>query len=441
MMPIHWKENWNYSAHNHIPNRHESYFSKKSLLAILRNRASYKQTITKHKEVVEAIVNGYDAVQIETGLRNFNFEHIVVNCKGYRYYLDLFPYPDWHIRQITREGELLCVTHQADYHKHELLVLEALSKLHSKLSGHPDILGFGMGYKQVGGEITGCLGIVVHVLKKIESEHLSPKLIIDKEFCFHSHHAGRKVTIPLDIRECIRPKEESCQPSDLQQRIRPIPGGAAIQLNGHSPGTLGGWVKYNTTGNQVLLSCHHVIWNKRTVGDRPVPGWQDVYQIDKRDQNNPPIADKIGKVITHGMHTNDNELPIDAAIADVLDSQVIKDEISCLGHAVYDTASPVVGMEVNKVGQASGLTSGKITCIHYQSNNHQEYGKNLIRVEGQGQDFSSSGDSGALYLDKNNPGTVVGLHALGAGNNGYGFWIDKVFSKLNLSVLDRPLNT
>ena len=300
---------------------------------------------------------------------------------------------------------------------------EAKSLYGKELLAHPDVHGVGIGYKKVGGKKTKELALVLHVYKKVPIEELQPSRRLPTEFSFLSRREKERITIPTDVREVIPPiPEVKCADCDVdfEDRVRPVPGGFSIGLSGVPGGTIGGYVWDNNTEQIVFISNEHVLGSN---------GGDAVIQPSASDGGSSP-ADDFGSVIRSGA--------LDATIASVDDSDDMVPKIECSGPAVYEITDPAIDMEVEKVGQTTGLTCGVVDLIDYDSGHYGSHDD--IWIDGNGSDFSQGGDSGSLYVEMNPPDDqdwkrIVGIHWGGSGNDGVGHPIQAVFNDLNLTTV------
>lgn len=93
---------------------------------------------------------------------------------------------------------------------------------------------------------------------------------------------------------------------------------------------------------------------------------------------------------------------------------------------------------VFKVGQASGLTAGRVTAtntvVEVQYNNGSCWFRNSFEITGNyGVPFSQQGDSGAVVL--NNSGSIVGMLYAATPTTAYAFPIDSAMLKLQCTLL------
>jgi hypothetical protein len=91
-----------------------------------------------------------------------------------------------------------------------------------------------------------------------------------------------------------------------------------------------------------------------------------------------------------------------------------------------------------KTGRASGLTFGVVDLIDFDSDYHGSHTD--LWVDAEEGDFSTGGDSGALYLEASdaepNPRRrAIGLHWGGSGTSGVGHPLPAVFNDLGLDTL------
>jgi hypothetical protein len=300
-------------------------------------------------------------------------------------------------------------------------IREAKTRFGADLLAHEDVHGIGIGYKKTGGKKTKELALVVHVYKKLPKNKLKKSRIIPSKLTFYSRQEGVEVTIPIDVREQGPFVPEincgKCH-KDLEARVRPVPGGYSIGVRGVGGGTLGGWVWDNDDGRLVLISNEHVLGS--TAGDH-------VLQQSHSDGGTDP-ADHFANVVRSGT--------LDVAIAAPIHSNDVSCEIICSGPAVYEIADAFPDMEIEKVGQTTGLTCGIVSEINYDSGHYGSH--NDIIIDGDGSDFSMGGDSGSLYVEKVNPNgnnwkRIVGIHWGGDGDDGIGHPIGEIFEDLNLS--------
>ncbi len=311
------------------------------------------------------------------------------------------------------------------YSRNIRILREAKSKYREELLKHPNIHGIGIGYKRTNGKKTDKLCIVIHVHRKLPLDRVRKSRLIPKEFRFYSNSAESEITVLTDVQEVVPAVPEvdcdNCT-TNLEARVRPIPGGYSIGLPGQGGGTLGGWVWDKTNENFVLLSNEHVLGS--TAGDH-------VIQPSSIDGGSDP-ADHFADVVRSGT--------LDVAIAEPLGSSDARFSIACdRGPAVYEITAAVVDMEIEKVGQTTGLTCGIVDLIDYDTGH---YGStDDLYILGDGADFSDFGDSGSLYLEKTNPNSdekwkrVVGIHWGGGGDNGVGHPIGTVFRDLDLATV------
>ena len=308
--------------------------------------------------------------------------------------------------------------------------------------------GVGVGAKVVAGRATDQLVIRFHVAYKIPPSQLLPEQRIPDTFQYFSQKDNREVTLKTDVIESPAGRPHT----DPESVVRPVPGGVSCSGHGDAwggTGTMGGWVWDNTDDSIVMLSNQHVFGN--TAGTpiiQPGSGDGGMFpqdQIGQVKRSIPLIPVPMGQKPVPG----DCNF-VDAAIADLDNSDNFDLTVLEVGPGVYDIDSPVIGMTVEKFGQTTGHTVGEITdfpynvlleypvegdvalceCFRFETNDPAQL------------PLSSMGDSGALVFQQGAPGVikpVVGL-LFGGGTGTNNNWtmacqITNVFSALDLGPL------
>ncbi|MGO9899014.1 MAG: hypothetical protein ACLP0J_04830 [Solirubrobacteraceae bacterium] len=122
---------------------------------------------------------------------------------------------------------------------------------------YPNVVGLGVGYRQVAGEWTAELGIQVYVSRKY------PKASLRYEQTLPPFLPGPDgETIPVDVIETGM--FHVSQLPDVAA-YRPLEGGCSVGgVAEYGAGTLGAWVVDNTDQEIVFLTCNHVLWPDAT---------------------------------------------------------------------------------------------------------------------------------------------------------------------------------
>ncbi len=284
---------------------------------------------------------------------------------------------------------------------------QAKDRFRYQLLAHPDVQGVGVGYRRRGGEKTDEYAVVVHVHRKLPLNDIPEARRLPNELRFDNGRGG-EIVARVDVQEHLKPTPEI-------GRVRPVPGGVSVGVSG----TLGGWVWDTITNQVVALSNAHVFGT-----DAGTTILQPSIEDGGRED-----ADLIASVLRSGS--------LDAAIAVPVSPSVVSRSIMDGGGAVFGIAEPAVGMRVQKTGRATGLTFGVVDLIDFDSDYFGSHSD--VWIEGGRDDFSTGGDSGALYLEADAGAggrrRVVGLHWGGSGNDGVGHRIQAVFDDLGLTAL------
>jgi hypothetical protein len=315
--------------------------------------------------------------------------------------------------------------HEANKDQEMRQLREALSRYGRELLQIPGVHGVGIGYKEVQGERTEQVALVVRVDKKSPREMIDPRELIPPEFAFYAESTAEVVRVVTDVQERRRPVPYPCiADGDLENRVRPIPGGYSIGEHLGSGGTLGGWVWDNVTEQTVLLTNNHVLGS--TAGS-------DVTQPSEGDGGVWP-ADHFADVV--------RTVTLDATIAAPANGDDISLTIEGVGPAVYEIAEATLGMRVEKSGQTTEHTLGTVTLVNYLSNHYGSTNDFEVWTDTPGTRFAYYGDSGSLIVERTHPEgqtwkRVVGL--LWGGDpsveNAYAHQIGDVFADLNLTTV------
>jgi len=307
-------------------------------------------------------------------------------------------------------------------------VSQAKQKHVTELLAKPNVVGVGIGMKEIAGESTGEMSVVVMVRHKLPMEALGPGVAVP----------AAVDGVPTDV----------IQVGDLRAwqshtgRWRPAPGGVSIGHYQITAGTLGCWVRDRRSGARLILSNNHVLANSNdaTVGD-PIlqPGPADGGQVAtdrigvlerfcpiqfSTSEPTCSIANSVVDIanLIAGMLGANHRLfaqrmdaqavnQVDAALARPDNSADILDEIYEIG-PVSGVAPAVLGMAVRKSGRTTALTSGTINVVDATVNVSYGSGK-VATFENQlvAGPMSQGGDSGSLVVDGNSQRTVGLLFA------------------------------
>jgi hypothetical protein len=284
----------------------------------------------------------------------------------------------------------------------------------------PNVIGTGTGYRQKNGEYTNEVCVQIFVERKYPLEQLPPGTIVPTE-------------VTAEEARPIRTDVIETGPLDAFQdttRYRPVPGGCSIgPQQSNSAGTLGGWAADNTDDTIVLLTNNHVISNLDTQ-----PTLRGVCQPGRLDGGTFP-ADQIGTlkrdVALTTVPSTSPTLPAATAVDAAIGTMTVDrtDNVLNVGPAIYELQSPTLGMNVQKRGRTTQLTTnGTITSINgtftISYRNRTRLGRianSFVITSTDGNQFSAAGDSGSLITNQqrgqlNNTLPVVGLLYAGGTN-------------------------
>ena len=285
---------------------------------------------------------------------------------------------------------------------------------------YPNVVGFGTGFKQIGGKKTDQLCLSVLVSKKLPEVALHPEDIIP------SRISGVRVTDVVEVGVIRALKERT-------DRWRPAPPGVSIGHYAITAGTFGCVVRKN--GERFILSNNHVLANQNNaqIGDEIYqPGsydggteliarLEDFVPIEFGGGVIPPcpfandVAD-VANFMAWLVGSNVRLKPyreaqqtanlVDAAIARPLSDNMIVDNILEIG-APTGASSVSLGESVKKSGRTTGLTDGSVTTVNATvqvgySGATATFEEQIITTN-----MSDPGDSGSLLVNQSHE--AVGL--------------------------------
>lgn len=326
-----------------------------------------------------------------------------------------------------------------------LKTLRAQELVSDQLLRLPNVFGIATGFRQKEGEWTDEIVLQVFVTRKLPDKRLADWAIVPRRLELRGVDEVATDVIQMDIPDAILDTN----------RYRPVLGGCSIGPESRvSAGTLGGWACDTTDDTIVLLSNNHVISNLDTMpvarrivqparlDGGIVPG--DVIGQLKRDISLSTVANVLGAPVPPVTQ-------VDAAIGTIDVER--SDQVIDIGPAIYEVQAPAVGMNVQKRGRTTELTTnGRVFSVGGTFNvtyrNRTRLGRianTFIIASTDGNDFSDSGDSGSLVFNQaagelEDARPVVGLlFAGGEFDDGtpasFANDINAVFGNLNVSTV------
>lgn len=304
-----------------------------------------------------------------------------------------------------------------------------------------NISSVGIGYKIKDGKRTKDLAIQFTVESKVAPETLET---LGTEAIPESFTIGG-MTIPTDV---IQRKYEAsfrvvpeAEGGQRKKRIDPVMPGISIGNVRISAGTFGSIVYDRADSTPYILSNWHVLHSpKGQIGD-------DIVQPGRHDDNRVE-QNRIGKLVRSHLGVAG-----DCAVASIEDRE-FKAEILDLSTVPEKIGEPDLDDKVIKSGRTTAVTHGIVTRVHtitkidygdpvgVQSVGGFEIGPDPAHPAENGE-ISMGGDSGSLWLFKNNAGkvsnVVAGLHFAGETPNdtdehAVACYASSVFEKLEISL-------
>ncbi|HHW43827.1 hypothetical protein GFC01_13305 [Desulfofundulus thermobenzoicus] len=334
--------------------------------------------------------------------------------------------------------------------------LRALHKSREALLKLPNVVGVGVGLKQVGGESTGDYALIIFVGKKIPPAGLS-----------RAQQVPHRIEgLKTDVVEIGRVRL-----LDLRtRRERPARPGMSIGHYRVTAGTFGAVVRDRASGEKLILSNNHILANatdgrdgRAAVGDpilQPAPydGGREGDRIatllrfaplqrSVRETDCPAATAviRMANMLVHAVRPHyDLKMvkrqragnAIDAALARPVSPDLIDDDILEVGR-VNAVAGVAPGQEIMKSGRTSGLSRGKVMAVGVTLEVEIIDNERAWFVDQVVTDMASSpGDSGSLVVDGQK--RAVGL--LFAGSDKYTIFnrMETVLSRLEVDIETAP---
>ncbi len=301
-----------------------------------------------------------------------------------------------------------------------------------ELLGLDNVVGVGIGNKEVQGSLTGESSVTVLVKKKLPRSDVPVSQSIPKKI-------SRVVTDVIEVGEIVL--------LNRTERVRPAVPGSSIGHPNVTAGTFGAVVRDRKSGKPLILSNNHVLANisdgkdgRARIGD-PIlqPGRYDggrpedvlaylerfvpIYRVASRATCRLALAaEGFANMVLRSLQPSyeirlvsrcNKENLVDAAVARPVSDDMIDADILEVG-AVSKCRDVELGMKVKKSGRTSGVTTGVVRVIGATlkvslGEVGEAYFADQIVTTAMGQ----PGDSGSLVVSED--GAAVGL--LGAGSD------------------------
>jgi hypothetical protein len=229
----------------------------------------------------------------------------------------------------------------------------------------------------------------------------------------------------------------SVELESLKIRVRPVLGGYSIGHESGGCGSKGCLVrKRGDRDKMFILSAGHVLDPSGTASrDDAIlqPGVNDGGAI-----HSDTVANFYESVPLHFSPVFAKN--VDAAIAGPIDPANCSHIIAEIQVAPSGVATPLLGMQVHKVGKSTGLTSGEIkaTRVSLRIPYEQPVSNTLLGIQNfnnlvECSRYSKGGDSGSIILDRLN--NAIGLHIAAEGNKSFFIPIQDVLDALDIELV------
>ena len=289
----------------------------------------------------------------------------------------------------------------------ELARVQEVKEAHeAALLALPNVVGVGIGYKEIEEETTDTLAVIVYVRRKYAATSLRKSETVPSEL-----HAADTVDVPplpdgrgvtsesasgarvvTDVKEV-----GEIQALVYRDRVRPAVPGYSIGHYAITAGTFGCLVRDACAPCRTyILSNNHVLANSNAAspGD-PIlqPGTFDGGTL-RRDT----IARLLRFVPIH-FGSPDRHNLVDAAIATPLDPRLVTASVVALGIPT-GTVEATLGLDVVKSGRTTQTTAGRVTDVNATVAVNFGVGVAYFRNQILTTAMSQGGDSGSLLMSR-----------------------------------------
>lgn len=253
----------------------------------------------------------------------------------------------------------------------------------------PNVVGVGLGYKEVKGKETKEVCVSVYVEKKVPRDQLSKNQLVPSTLVVPETTEEVKV----DVREVGRVVALA-----FNSRVRPAKPGHSIGHYRITAGTFGCLARDACyPGHIYILSNNHVLANSNAaaIGDSIIqPG-----RVDGGSSPGDKVATLSRFVPIHFGGVDDYNL-VDAALARPVDMRMIMASINALG-IPRGIAEATLGMEVTKSGRTTQVTTGKVIGVDATIRvGYHTAGTAYFRNQIITSNMSRGGDSGSLLMSR-----------------------------------------
>jgi hypothetical protein len=296
-----------------------------------------------------------------------------------------------------------------------------------------NIVGVGIAEKTVDGKPTGVLAVKFFVKTKFPKSSVPARLMLPKNID----------GLPVDIeesgafrafrRKTLRGGTADKAMPNPRERMRPAVPGCSVGFRVAGDqfvvgGTFGALVK--TSRAVYILSNNHVLADE----NRLKPG-APIYQpalLDDGDLD----TDKIAELTRFIRMRANGYNRVDAAIARPLKKTLVGKDVLHIGPP-RGIATAEIDMMVHKFGRTTSYTAGRVASIETDVTVEYETGdftfENQIIVVGTGGQFSDSGDSGSIILQRGT-NKAVGLLFGGSSSHTIANHIRNVLRSLRIRM-------
>jgi hypothetical protein len=314
----------------------------------------------------------------------------------------------------------------------EFQALKVKEAYKDNLLDRPNVMGTGVGLKEVNGNIEDA--IIVFVEEKLEKETVISKYSASSIIPESLDGIPTKV---IEVGQIVK--------QGYQNRVRPIQPGFSTGHGSITAGTIGGFFR-DKDNDIVALSNNHVFaWeNKAKYGDpiyQPGPMDSPASDIMFKEWPQPTASLPYFATLKKFLGLNRSNNLHDSAIAKVhqtyIEGNLINYNYPEVNRPMAGISQAALNMNVQKFGRTTGKTHGKVIALHGSFTISYDFGparfNDCIVLSG----MSTGGDSGSLIFDDNM--NAIGLLFAGSGKVTLANPIQYVITEYGLNVIDQNL--
>lgn len=334
------------------------------------------------------------------------------------------------------------------------------------LMARANVVGVGLGYKDMAGRRTDTKALVVLVSRKVHSSRLSPKDRIPKVLSEVKTDVIEVGELRLLLPDAAEADPKNMEESDRTTRVRPAMPGISIGHYQITAGTFGALVYDADTHAPMILSNNHVLANVTDGSDGRAKAGDPIYQPGRYDGGSEadtighlerfapiikaaaaetcPIAkraERLGNYLlklafpSHELkliRKSGGENLIDAAVASLVNPDDAIGDILGVG-PVQGTTEATIGLKILKSGRTSAISTGEVLALAATVQvGLGDAGTAVFTDQIVSTAIAQPGDSGSLVVTQDGH-QAIGMLSAGSDQSTIISRMDNIFKLLNVT--------